>query len=150
MVVAGKIFDFLFGWGIAISPLFGIIFISFILSMISTLSWKYLTNQVLLKELRERTKKLQEEFKKNKGDPKKLSEMNSKMAKENFEAMKIQYKQSIKPMIITLVPFALTFIWIKSVYDPIGDIFIGLGGIGNYILFSIIFSIILRKAMKVY
>ena len=149
MVVKG-IFDFLFGWAVAISPLFGIIIISFILSMLSTLSWKYLTNQILLKGLRENTKKLHEELKKFRSDPKKLAELNSKATKENLEAMKIQYKQSIKPMIVTLIPFALAFVWIRNTYQPFGDIFLSMGGIGSYIIFSIIFSMILRKVMKVY
>ena len=145
-----KIFGFLFGWAVAISPLLGIIFISFILSLISTISWKYLTDQTLLKSIREKASAMKEEFKKHKDDPKKISELNSNFAKENWEAMKTQYKQSIKPMIVTIVPFALAFVWIRKTYEPFGDIFLGMGGIWSYIVFSIIFSMILRKIMKVY
>ncbi len=143
-------FNFIFGWAVAISPLVGIIFVSLILSFISTIAWKYLTDQTLLKDIRERTKKVHEEFKKYKSDPKKLAELNSKMAKENLEAMKIQYKQSIKPMIVTLVPFALTFVWIRKTYEPFGDIFLNMGGIWTYIVFSVVFSMVLRKVMKVH
>ena len=149
-MVVNEIFDFLFGWAVAISPLVGIIFISFVLSVISTLSWKYLTDQLLLKTLREKTRSLQADFKKHKGDPKKLAELNSKMAKENIEAMKVQWKQSIKPMVITLIPFALAFVWIRKTYEPFGDIFLGMGGIGSYIVISIVLSMIIRKAMRVY
>lgn len=149
-MVVNQIFDFLFGWAVSISPLFGITVVSFVLSILSALSWKYLTDQTLLKSVRDKTKALQEEFKKNKSDPKKLSELNTRMAKENFDAMKIQYKQSVKPMIITLIPFALVFIWIRKTYAPIGAVIFGFGGIGTYIILSIIFSMILRKVMKVY
>ena len=145
-----KIFNLIFGWAVAISPLFGIIFISFILSMFSTICWKYLTNQTLLKELREEAGKLRAEFKKYKDDPKKLVELNKKMAKDNLEAMKSQYKQSIKPMIVTIIPFGLAFVWIRKTYQPFGDIFLSMGGIGSYIIFSIVFSMVLRKLMKVY
>ena len=148
--IINSIFNFLFGWAVAISPLVGIIFISFVLSLLSSLSWKYLTDQVLLKEIREKTKNLHEQMKKNKDNPEKLKEINSKMAKENLEALKIQYKQSIKPMIATLIPFAFAFIWIRKTYEPFGNIFFSFGGIGTYIIFSIIFSMILRKAMRVY
>jgi len=149
-MVVKEIFDFLFGWAVSISPLVGIIFISFILSMLSTIAWKYLTDQILLKSLKDKTKSMHDDFKKHKSDPKKLSELNAKMAKENFEIMKIQYKQSIKPMIITLIPFALAFVWIRKTYEPFGSILLGMGGIWTYIVLSVIFSMVLRKVMKVY
>ncbi len=148
--IIASLFNFIFGWAVIISPLVGIIFISLILSLISTVSWKYLTNQTLLQSLRDRTKSLQQDFKKNKGDPKKLAEINSKMASENFEIMKLQYKQSIKPMLVTLIPFALAFVWIRKTYEPFGTVFLGMGGIWSYIVFSIVFSIVLRKLLKVY
>jgi uncharacterized membrane protein (DUF106 family) len=143
-------FNFIFGWAVAISPLVGIIFISLVLSSISSIAWKYLTDQDLLKALREKNSKMREETKKHKDDPEKLKEINSKMAREALEDMKSQYKQSLKPMLVTLVPFALAFIWIRKTYEPLGDVFLMFGGIGTYIIFSIIFSMVLRKVMKVY
>lgn len=148
--IIDSIFNFLFGWAVAISPLVGIIFVSFVLSLLSTLSWKYLTDQILLKELREKTKALHAQVKNNKDNPAKLKEINSKMAKENLESLKLQYKQSIKPMIATLIPFAFAFSWIRNNSAFQADIFLSFGGVGSYIIFSIIFSMILRKAMKVY
>ena len=148
--IVTKIFEFLFGWAVSISPIFGIIFIAFVLSLLSSVSWKYLTDQTLLKSLREKNKTAQEEIKKYKDDPKKMAELNSKMMKENLENMKLQYKQSIKPMLATLIPFGFAFVWIRKTYEPFGDIFLGLGGIGTYIIFSIIFSMVIRKVMKVY
>lgn len=150
MGMMDTIFNFLFGWAVAMSPLVGIIFVSFVLSLLSTISWKYLTDQVLLKELRTKTKNMQAQLKEHKSNPEKLKELNSKMTKEHFEIMKTQYKQSIKPMLATLVPFALAFVWIRKTYEPFGDIFLSLGGIGTYIVFSIVFSMVLRKLMKVY
>ncbi len=149
-MVVNEIFGFIFGWAVLISPLFGIIFISFILSLLSSVAWKYLTDQNLLKSLREKTKTLQEDFKKHKSDPKKLAELNSRMAKENWEVMKLQYMQSIKPMLVTFVPFAFAFVWIRKTYEPFGPLFLGMGGIWTYIIFSVIFSMVLRKVMKVY
>lgn len=149
-MVLERFFEIIFGWAVAMSPLLGIILISFVLSMISTLSWKYLTDQILLKSIKEKTQSMKEEFKKHKSDPNKLTELNAKFAKENWDAMKTQYKQSIKPMIVTMIPFFLVFAWVTKTYKPLGDIFLGMGGIGTYILFSVIFSMILRKVMKVY
>ncbi len=150
MTFVDAIFDFLFGWAVAISPLFGIIIVSFVLSLLSTVSWKYLTDQVLLKDIRDRMKGAHAKMKEHKDNPEKLKEFNAKMAKENIEAMKIQWKQSLKPMIATMVPFAFAFIWIRKTYEPFGDVFLSFGGIGAYILFSIAFSMILRKVMKVH
>ncbi len=149
-MVVKEILDFLFGWAVSISPLVGIVFIAFILSLLSTLSWKYLTDQTLLKSLREKTSTLRDELKKNKNDPKKLAELNSKMTKENFDVMKLQYKQSIKPMLATLIPFGLVFYWIQNTYKDSGTVFLGMGGIWSYIVFSIVFSMVIRKVMKVY
>ncbi len=150
MSFVDAIFDLLFGWAVAISPLLGIIIISFVLSVLSTVSWKYLTDQVLLKDIRERMKGGHAKLKEHKDNPEKLKELNSKMAKENIDAMKVQWKQSIKPMLVTMVPFAFAFIWIRKTYEPFGEIFLSFGGIGAYIIFSIVFSMILRKVMKVY
>ncbi len=150
MTFVDAIFDFLFGWSVGISPLFGIIIVSFVLSILSTVSWKYLTDQVLLKDIRERIKSTHAKMKEHKDNPEKLKELNSKMAKENFETMKIQWKQSLKPMLATMIPFAFAFIWIRKTYEPFGDVFLSFGGVGAYILFSIAFSMILRKVMKVY
>lgn len=150
MQAVDSTFNFLFGWAVAISPLIGIIFISIILSFLSAIAWKYLTDQSLLKSLKDKSKSLQEELKKYKTDPKKLTELNSKLMKENLENMKTQYKQSIKPMIITMIPFAFVFIWIRKIYEPFGDVLLGMGGIWSYIVLSVIFSMIIRKVMNVY
>src|SRR3989338_9470100 len=140
-----QILGFLFGWAINISPLFGIIVISFILSLVSLLAFKYLTDQELMKSFKERSKEMQNEIKKHKNDPKKMMEVNKKVQAEQMDLIIQQFKQSLKPMLVTLIPFILIFTWIRNIYEPFGTVFLGMGGIGNYIVFSLIFSLILRK-----
>jgi uncharacterized membrane protein (DUF106 family) len=147
---ANALFNFLFLWAVNVDPLFGIFLVAAILSLISVVSWKYLTDQTLLKDLRERTKKMQAQIKEHRGNPDKMKEINSKMGKDQMQAIKLQYKQSIKPMMVTLIPFAFVYVWIRNTYEPFGDILFSFGGVGTYIIFTIVLSMVLRKIMKVY
>jgi uncharacterized membrane protein (DUF106 family) len=131
------------------NALISIIILSFVLSMIVTLIYKFLTNQALMKELKTEMKKMQGQMKAEK-DPKKLSEIQKKSMSLNMKLM----KQSFKPMLITILPFFAIFAWLRSVYGDITVITLPfwphtLGWIGTYIIFSLIFSTVLRKLLKV-
>ena len=54
------------------------------------------------------------------------------------------FKSSMKPMFVTIIPFLLLFVWLRSVYDPVLS-----SWIWYYIGFSVVASIILRKVMNV-
>lgn len=139
-------FTLLFGWSVTLDPLFGMIFISFVLTLLITLAYKYFTDQHLLKSIKERTKALQVELKKFKDNPEKLKE-------KNAELMEIQLKmmtQTLKPMLITLLPLLLVFSWLRTIYTPLGPVLFGLGWIWAYLIFSVIFSLLLRKLLQVH
>lgn len=122
------------------SPIFSLAIVSIIVTLISTLAHKYLTDQENLHNQKKRQKEIQKELRGCK-DQKKLTELNIEMMKITG----VMFKSSMKPLLITIVPFLLLFIWLKSIYTPI----MGNSWIWYYIGMSIVSSLILRKAFKV-
>lgn len=126
---------------------FGMLIIVFILTLITTLIQKYMTDQEALKDLKKEQKALQEEMKKNKDDPKKLMELQ----KKSFESIPKTFKLSMRAFAYTAIPLILFFRWFVDFFNSIGKPeFLGfMGWLVFYLISSIIFSSILRKALKV-
>ena len=128
--------------------LVGMLVIVFILSVIMTLAQKYLTDQATLKELKKEQKLLQDEMKKYKEHPEKMLELQ----KKQFEIIPKTMKLTMRPLIYTGIPIILFFRWFMDYFAIMPDFkFFGfLSWFWFYLIFSIIFSIILRKVFKVY
>lgn len=137
-------------------PILSIIGISLVLSIATTLAYRFLTDQVLMKELKKKLKTNQKRIKEAKGDPQKMMEIQRETMKTNMKYM----SQSLKPMIFTIIPFLIIFAWLRSVFEglvviplpfhvPMSSLETGLGWIGTYIIFSMIFTTVFRKIMKV-
>ena len=135
------------------NAIISIIIVAFLLSLVVTLVYKYLTNQVLMKELRGQMKKMQAKMK---AEPDKAVELQKQAMSINMKLM----KESFKPLLITIIPFFAIFAWLKAVYGglvvlnvpfhvPLSSFETGLGWIGVYIICSLIFSTVLRKLLKV-
>jgi uncharacterized membrane protein (DUF106 family) len=132
------------------NALLSIIGISVGLALGSTLVYKFATDQSLIKAIREEVKKMQQEMKDNKDNPQKVAELQTKMVPLNLKLM----SQSLRPMLITIVPFIILFVLLGRVY---GDMIViplsfwegHLGWIGTYIIFSMLFTTLFRKALKV-
>ena len=129
-----------------LSPLGTLLTISFILTLLSTLAYKYLTDQKKLKEIKDETKKLQEEMKLLKNDASKMMEKQKEIMQKNMYVM----RSSFKPLLYTFIPFLLIFILLKNVYEPLGKLVFGLSWIWIYVLSSFVFSILIRKLLKVH
>lgn len=127
---------------------FALMAISLILTFITTLIYKYTTDQELMKSLKDEIKELKEESKKFKESPTKMMEINKTMMEKSMKQM----GQSWKPMLFTFVPVIFIFGWLRSYYTAIGnpDIFLGLSWLWSYLIFSIIFNLALRKLLKVH
>jgi len=137
-------------------PLIGIILFSFIITFALTLAYKYLINQQKMKDMKARTKELQEKMK-NEKDTAKLADIQKEMLQMSMEQMKL----TMKPMLITFLPLILVYGGLRTVYTAAGtgDIInwganlplvgTGAGWLLSYIIFSFIFNIILRKVLKV-
>ncbi len=123
-----------------INPTYSIAVFSIIVTLISTLAQKWLTNQEHLKSLKKRQKEIQKELKKTK-EPSVMQELNAEL----LQLTGLMFKSSMKPLFVTLIPFLLLFMWLRSVYVPV----MGNGWIWYYLGYSIVASIILRKVLKV-
>lgn len=121
------------------NPKISIAVFSVIVTTISTLAQKWLTNQDHLKSLKKRQKEIQKELRGCKD--------NCLMKELNAEMMKItgvMFKSSMKPMFATIIPFLLLFAWLRGVYSPVLS-----SWLWYYIGYSVVASIVLRKVLKV-
>lgn len=122
------------------NPQISIATVSIIVTLISTLAQKWLTNQEHLKTLKARQKEIQKELKGCK-EPTLMQELNSEM----MHLTGLMFKSSMKPMFATMIPFLILFWWLKSIYIPL----LGHGWIWYYLGYSVASSIIIRKVLKV-
>jgi len=121
------------------NPRISLIIISIVITFVSSLITKWLTNQEHMKSLKERQKELQKELKGCKDDCR-MKELQSEMLKITGTLM----KSSFKPMLITFIPFLILIYWLKGIYSPI----LGNWWIAWYIGASLVSSLILRKLLK--
>ena len=125
---------------LSVQPKYSIAMFSVLVTLVSTMVQKWLTNQEHLKTLKARQKELQKEIKKTK-DPTLLQGIN----KEMMDITMVMFKSSMKPMFVTIIPFLLLFSWLKGVYVPA----LGSSWIWYYLGYSIVASMIIRKVFKV-
>ena len=113
----------------------GMLLIVLILSIIMTLVQKYATDQKTLKEM-----------KKVKDNPQKMMELQ----KESMKFMMPMMKLSMRGIIYTGIPLILMFRWFMDYFALHPYKFFGfITWLWFYLIFSIIFSTILRKYMDV-
>ncbi len=125
----------------------GMLIIVFIITLLTTLIQKYATDQKALRELRHEQKLLQEEMKKFKDNPEKISEI----SKKQMEVIPKTFKLTSRATLFTIVPFLLFYRWFSDFFVTIGEpkFFGFLNWFWFYFIFAIIFSSILRKVLKV-
>jgi len=139
-------FNYIFGFLINWNKFIALLIISFILTLITTLIFKFLTDQHLMKTLKEEIKLSQQEAKNHKNNPKKLIEIQKQAMEKNIKLM----MHSMKPMLFTFLPIIIVFSWLSKTYTGWPSPIPYLGWIGTYIIFSLILSILLRKLLKVH
>lgn len=120
-------------------PLYSIIALSLVVTLISTLVTMWLTNQNHLRSLKDRQKQIQKDLKKCKPGDKLFEELQAEMIQISMTMM----KSSFKPLLITFIPFLLLLNWIRAIYTPILP-----GWIWYYIGASIAASLVYRKVFK--
>ena len=122
------------------NPYVSLAIISFFVTLFSTLTQKWLTNQEHMKSLKARQKEIQKELKSCKEEHL-LKELNLEM----LNLTGIMMKASMKPMFVTIIPFLILFSWLKQTYEPTFA-----NWIWYYLGFSIVSSMGLRKVLKVH
>jgi len=132
----------LLNWNIT----YGMFIVVMIISLIVTLIQKYGTDQETLREIKKEQKIIQEEMKKYKHDPERLFEFN----KKQMEIIPKTFDITLKPIIYTAIPFILFFRWFNDYFSAVNWKFLGiLSWFWFYFIFSIVFSSIFRKVLKV-
>ncbi len=109
--------DVLLGWLLNFEPIWALLIVSVIFSVISNIAYKFFTDQHLMKELKADLKRFQNEMKEFKDHPQKMMEIQKKAMSKNFEYM----KHSMKPTLITFIPIILIFGWLTThlAYAPL-------------------------------
>ena len=125
----------------------GMLFVVLIISLIMTLTQKYLTDQKTLREMKKEQKELQEEMKKLKENPEKLMELQ----KKQLEFLPKMMKVSMRSIVYTAIPLILFFRWFMDFFSALGDpkFFGFLSWFWFYLLGTLILGAILRKIMNV-
>ncbi len=141
-------FNTIFGPVLSLQEPFGLLIISFILTLVTTLAYKYFTDQNLMKQLKDEMKDMQNQMKDDSHSTEKKRQLQKTMLEKNMTYM----KHSMKPMLITFIPIIITFGWLRDHYTDLGNpkIFGPLTWIWAYLIFSIIISMLLRKLMKIH
>jgi len=103
-------FDTVLGPLINYNLLLGVISIAFIVSLVMTLVYKWMTDQHLMKSLKEDIKSHQKEAKNHKNNPSKMMEINKLAMEKNMQYM----MHSMKPTLITFIPIIIIFGWMSS------------------------------------
>ncbi len=157
MALLGGLFDWIF-YPITyiLSPRWALVVISLVITALSTLAYKVLTNQSEMKVLKEEMNNLRKKMKESKDNPDKMSAINQQMMERNLKYM----RHSMRPMLFTFIPIILIFSWLKVTFLPAGDLFswgfsiwpwgAGIGWLWTYLLCSIIFNLLIRKLFKIH
>ena len=118
---------------------------SFLVMLITTLITKFATNQNRMKELKDIQKACQIKLKDNRGNPEEMKKINEEMMKCNLELM----KHSFKPMLFTFIPLLLLIGAMGQIFANPEQIVL-ISWIWWYIVSGLIFSIVLKKVLKVH
>lgn len=136
---AGRLLDWNIDWGLVI--------ISAIISLITSLLQKYTTDQETLKQIRSEQKLLGEQMKQFKEHPEKIMELQKRQMELIPKTMDI----TLRPAMYTAIPFILLIRWFGDYFaEHTVKIFGFMGWIWAYILLAIVFSIVFRKIFKVH
>lgn len=94
-------------------PVVSIAIISLVISLIITYIYKWMTDQKLMKSLKDDIKKYQKEMKGQRDNPKKMMETQKKAMDVNMKYM----MHSMKPTLVTFIPIILIFAYLNGHID---------------------------------
>ena len=109
-MVFENLLDPVFGPLLKLPSLWTIILLSFFISLIITLIYKYTTNQNLMKELKDEMKEFQKQIKELRNDPQKAMEVQKRSMKTNMKYM----SHSMRSTLFTFIPIIIIFGWMNA------------------------------------
>jgi len=89
-----------------------VIIISFIVSLLVVVISKYMTDQALMKKIKEDIKENQKQAKESKNNPGKLMEIQKKQMALTMQ----QFQHTLKPTLITFIPIIFIFGWMNATF----------------------------------
>jgi len=97
--------------------LLSVILLSFLISLVITIVYKYTTNQDLMKQLKAEMKEFQREIKELKKDPERAMQVQKKSMQTNMKYM----THSMRSTLFSIIPIIIIFGWMNSnlAFDPI-------------------------------
>jgi len=97
--------------------LWAIIILSFLISLIITVIYKYTTNQNLMKQLKDEMKAFQRQIKELKGEPERAMKVQKQSMQINMKYMML----SMKSTLYSFIPIILIFGWMNAnfAFDPV-------------------------------
>lgn len=95
---------------ISMKPFYAVGIISLGITILITFIYKWTTDQVLMKSLKDELKKSQDELKKHRDDPKKMMAMQKQVMGKNMEYM----KHSMRSTLYTMIPIIIIFGYLNS------------------------------------
>ena len=104
------IFDPLFDPLLHLPSFWIIAIITFFFTLLSSIIYKYTTDQDLMKRLKLEQKDLRKKMKDHRDDPGKMKEYQGEFSRKSLEQM----KHSMKPMLFTTLPVLILFGWLGS------------------------------------
>lgn len=105
-----SIIDPILGPLLKLPILWAVILISLLLAVFMTLIYKWMTDQHLMKTLKDDIKNFQKQMKEFKQDPKKVMEIQKRAMETNMKYM----MHSMKPTLITFIPIIIIFGWLHA------------------------------------
>lgn len=126
---------------IQVNPRIGILIISALVSLFISLINYFVMDKEKVRKMKERQKELNAQMKEHKHNPEKIMELN----KEMMSHVADNFKNSFKPMIITIIPIFVVFAWIRNIFNETA---IASTWFWWYLFGAIVASIIFRKLFK--
>ncbi|MFC1752667.1 EMC3/TMCO1 family protein [Thermoproteota archaeon] len=110
MAFGGNLLNPIFIPLLKLPPLFGILLISLVISVIIVLAYKYFTDQNEMKSLKGQIKDFQKQMKASKDNPQKVMKLQKQSMDVNMKYM----MKSMKPTLFTFIPIIIIFGWLNS------------------------------------
>ncbi len=104
------ILNFLLGWLTHFHPTLALFIFAFIVALITTLAFKYFSDQKEMKRLKSEMKELRTEMKHQRSDPKKMMATQKKLLKLQGQYNKHMWKVNL----YTIIPIIILFSWLNS------------------------------------
>jgi uncharacterized membrane protein (DUF106 family) len=109
-MMAFSFLDPVLGPVLLLPPFWGLLLLSFVISLLITVIYKYTTDQNMMKQLKDEIKEFQKEIKELRSNPEKAMQVQKEAMKTNMKYMSM----SMKATLITFIPIIFIFGWMSS------------------------------------